>query len=109
MRVYMKWEAWDSLPQDIRQILDEMGPSGGDCWFAAMTGRVFDLTIPDATEYILKNGGEMVTIPAGELARWIKVLQPLREQKVNALEASGLPGKKFYKRILELVEKYGAS
>jgi TRAP-type transport system periplasmic protein len=106
MRIYMPWDAWNKLPRDIQEILEEMGPAGGNCWFAAMTGTVFDRTIPDSSEYILKNGGQMVTIPASELNRWMKVLQPLREQKVNALEAVGLPGKKFFKRILELIEQY---
>jgi TRAP-type transport system periplasmic protein len=109
MRTFMKWEAWNDLPEDIRRVLDEMGPSGGDSWYAAKNGEIFDRTIPEASEYILKNGGEIVTIPRQEMARWIEVLQPLREQKITALEAVGLPGRRFFQRILDLVQKYSVT
>ncbi|MBN1190841.1 MAG: hypothetical protein JXA46_13890 [Dehalococcoidales bacterium] len=105
MRIYMSWDAWNGLPADIREILEGMGPAGGDCWFASMAGEVFDRTIPDASDYIVKNGGEIVTIPSGELAGWIKALEPLREKKIQALEAAGLPGERFFRRMLELAER----
>jgi TRAP-type transport system periplasmic protein len=106
MRIYMQWEAWNSLPEDIRRILDGMGPGGGDCWTAGSIGAIFDRTIPEASAYIWENGGEIITIPSAEIALWRRLLQPLRERNIEALEVAGLPGRRFFNRLLELVEKY---
>jgi TRAP-type C4-dicarboxylate transport system substrate-binding protein len=108
MRTFMTWEAWVNLPDDIRMILDEMGPSGSECWYATENGEIFDRTIPEARRYIEQNGGEIITIPQVELSRWVALLQPLWQKKVNELEAGGLPGKKFFDRILELAYKYAS-
>jgi TRAP-type C4-dicarboxylate transport system substrate-binding protein len=106
MRTFMKWEAWNSLPSGIQKIIEDIGPNGGDCWYAIRNGAVFDQTIPESSAYINQNGGEIITLPKHELARWIDVLQPLREKNISALEALGLPGRKYFNRLLELVQKY---
>lgn len=105
MRIYMNWESWHSLPPDIRAIIDGLGPGGGDCWYAANNAIVFDNTVPRALEYIKQNG-EIINLAPDELARWVSVLQPVREAALDAVEDKGLPGRKFFNRMLELVEKY---
>lgn len=105
MRTYMKWDSWNSLPPDIRVIIDGIGPAGGDCWFAVQSGIDADSHLVEATEYI-KRYGELINITAEELERWRRLIQPNLDAAVDAVEARGLPGRKFFNRMLELVDEY---
>lgn len=106
MRTFMKWDTWNRLPPDIQKIIDKLGPTGRDCWFAVQNGFTFDNTLTKARKDIMESGGEIITLAPEELERWSKVAQPVRESAVNAVEGMGLPGRKFLKRMLELVEEY---
>jgi len=105
IRLYMKRDTWDSLPPDIRVIIDEMGPDGKDCWYAVQSGTDADNHLVEAMEYIRQNG-EMVKVAPGELDRWHQQIQPNLESVVNEVEAQGLPARKFFKRMNELVAEY---
>ena len=105
MRTFMRWSAWNSLPPDIQKIIEEIGPAGGDCWFAIQSGRDADDHLREAMEYLRENG-ELIKIPRGELQRWQQLIQPLRDSAISTVEAKGLPGGKFFNRMIELVEKY---
>ncbi len=105
MRTYMKWDTWNNLPADIRKIIDEIGPSGANCWFAVQSGRDADGTLREALDYI-KQKGELIKIAPKELKRWRQLIQPHRDSVVNSVEAGGLPGRKFFKRMIELVGEY---
>jgi hypothetical protein len=105
MRLSIKWETWNRLPSGVQKAVDELGPAGGDCWFATRCGPDFDAHLVAALEDI-KRHGELITLTRQELDRWIKVMQPAIETTLNAAEASGLPGKRFYARMLELVRLY---
>ena len=105
MRTFMRWSAWNSLPPDIQKIIEEIGPAGGDCWFAIQSGRDADDHLREAMEYLRENS-ELIKIPRGELQRWQQLIQPLRDSAISTVEAKGLPGGKFFNRMIELVEKY---
>ena len=105
MRTFMRWSAWNSLPPDIQKIIEEIGLAGGDCWFAIQSGRDADNHLQEALEYLRENS-ELIKIPRGELQRWQQLIQPLRDSAISTVEAKGLPGGKFFNRMLELVEKY---
>lgn len=105
MRTYMKWASWNSLPEDDRSIIDEIGPAGGDCWFAVQSGIDADSHFEEALENIRKKG-ELITLAPEELERWRKLIQPIRDAAVDEVEAKGLPAHKFFNRIHELAEEY---
>jgi TRAP-type C4-dicarboxylate transport system substrate-binding protein len=104
MRSYFKWDSWNKLPMDIQKIIDSLGPAGGDCWFAVQSGVDADRHLEEALDYFRRRG-EIIALAPAELARWQERLQPLRQSCLNALEARGLPAKKYFARMLELVEK----
>jgi len=106
IRFCMKWDSWNRLPSDIQEIIDELGPYGGDCWYASHMGREADGSAADAQKYIMDNGGEIIIPPSEELERWVKVIQPLRAAGIKVAEDNGEPGRKFFNRMLELVEEY---
>jgi len=106
IRFFMKWDSWNSLSSDIQRIIDELGPAGSDCWYASQTGSGADGSAAAAQRYITDNGGKIIVPPPEELERWVKVTQPLRKAAIQVAEDKGLPGKKFFNRMLELVEEY---
>ena len=104
MRTYFKWHSWNKLPPDIQKIIDSLGPAGSDCWFAVQSGLDADRHLQEALDYFHRQG-EIISISPAELTRWQSRLLPLRQSSLNALEARGLPAKKYFARMLELVEK----
>jgi len=105
MRTFMTWNAWNRLPSDIRKIIDNIGPSGGDCWFAVQSGLDAENHLREALEYLRQNG-ELIEVPSEELARWQQSIQPEIDSAVSLAEAKGLPGRAFLNRMIELVAEY---
>jgi TRAP-type C4-dicarboxylate transport system substrate-binding protein len=105
MRIYMKQDSWNSLPPNIQKIVEETGPAGADCWFAVHSGPDADNSLIEAMANI-KMKGELIRITAEELEKWRQLIQPKLESSLNELEARGLPGRKFFQRINELVTEY---
>lgn len=105
MRTFMRWDAWNSLPSDIQKIIEKIGPAGGDCWFAVQSGLDADNHLREALEYIRQNG-ELIKVPPEELTRWQQLIQPKLDSSLSAVEAKGLPGRKFFNRMIELIAKY---
>jgi hypothetical protein len=105
MRSYMKWDSWNRLPPDIRNIIDGLGPSGADCWFVKRSGVDSDRHMQQSLVYYHRYG-EVIRLNQREVERWQNILQPLREKNLKRLDEKGLPGSKFFRRMLELVEIY---
>jgi TRAP-type C4-dicarboxylate transport system substrate-binding protein len=105
MRIYMKWDTWNSLPPDIQQIIEEIGPAGSDCWYAVRNGIDFDIHLDEALDYI-KQKGELIEISPEELKQWRQLIQPHLDSAVNDVAAIGLPARKFFNRMIELVADY---
>ncbi len=105
LRIYLKWSSWHKIPLEIQKVIDSLGPEGSDCWFASQCGQDFDSHLTGALDYV-RQKGEIVTITGTELEKWRRIMQPARQIAVNALEEMGLPGRVFFKRLLELTEKY---
>ncbi len=104
MRIYMKWDIWNSLPPDIRDIIGGLGPSGADCWYAVQNGGDSDNHLKEALEYIRQNG-EIIEVREEEIRRWDKVIQAEVEAIIDGVENRGLPARRFYTRMLELVRE----
>jgi TRAP-type C4-dicarboxylate transport system substrate-binding protein len=105
MRIYMKPASWERLPADIQKTIEGIGPAGADCWYALENGRDSDTSFNKALENI-SSRGRLIKITEKEMERWRALARPEREAAVNAVEAAGLPGKRFFKRMNELVKEY---
>lgn len=105
MRTYMKWHSWSTLPSDLQQIIEGIGPSGGDCWFALQSGLDADKHMHEALEYI-KLKGELIELTQEELKRWRRLVQPHVDSAISEPEGHGLPARRFYERMIELIDKY---
>ncbi len=105
MRLYMKWDIWNKLPQNIRDIIDSVGPSGSVCWYAINSGLDADRHLNEALYYI-RQKGTLIEIDPEEAARWQILTQPVKENILSRAEARGLPARRFYARMIELVAEY---
>jgi TRAP-type transport system periplasmic protein len=105
MRIYMKWETWNRLPLDVRNIIDRLGPAGSDCWYAFNSGLDADKHLREALDYI-KQKGTLIEFDSEEAERLQRLIQPVTEKVLDAVEARGLPARQFYSRMIELVAGY---
>jgi TRAP-type C4-dicarboxylate transport system substrate-binding protein len=103
MRTYLKRESWNKLSPDIQATIDSLGPAGQDCWTATRSGLDSDRALTAAIDYF-KQKGEIIRLAPDEQSRWLKAMQPQRIAAVEWAESHGLPGRRFFARMLELVE-----
>jgi TRAP-type C4-dicarboxylate transport system substrate-binding protein len=105
MRIYMKWDSWNRLPPDIQETIDGIGPAGADCWYAVQSGIDADRHLHEALDYIKKKG-ELIVLSPEELGRWQQLIQPGMDTVIDDVAARGLPARRFFNRIKELVDEY---
>ncbi len=105
MRIYMKWDTWNGLPDNIQSVLNELGPAGSNCWYAVQNGNDSDTHLEEALEYF-RQKGEITSISLDELSRLEKIIQPMTESILNEYERNDLPARRFIHRMKELVDTY---
>jgi TRAP-type transport system periplasmic protein len=101
MRLYMKWDTWNRLPLEIRNIIDSIGPAGPDCWYATNSGMDADKHLQAALDYI-RLKGTLFEVAAEEAERWQSLIEPVTDNIIDDVEARGLPARRFYSRMIEL-------
>ncbi len=105
MRIYMKWDTWNRLPDGIRDVIDELGPSGSNCWYAVQNGNGSDTHLQEALEYF-RQKGFITSLTPDELARWERIIQPVLNSILDEYEERGLPARSLITRMEELIDKY---
>jgi TRAP-type C4-dicarboxylate transport system substrate-binding protein len=100
MRTSMKWASWDRLPKDYQDIIDGLGPSGADCWFARESGRDADAHLDQALAEF-----EVTTFTPGQVEEFRRTIEPEVDKVLEAAEAQGRPARRFYARMVELASR----
>ena len=98
----MNQKKYDSLPPDLRKVIDDLSGSFG----AEYTGRVWDQNELVGIEAIKKAGGIIYTLPPEERQRWAAKLKPIEEEWLKSMEAKGLPGRQLLNDLREAVKRY---
>jgi TRAP-type C4-dicarboxylate transport system substrate-binding protein len=103
--LFMNWNSWKKMPADIQKVmLVDYGVDGP--WFAKWNGEQYSKLVQVGKKIAKESGGEIYTLPAGELERWKQKVVSVREKGIQGLESKGLPGRKYINRIFELVKEY---
>jgi TRAP-type C4-dicarboxylate transport system substrate-binding protein len=100
--VVMNKEKWDSLPADVKKVIDDMRKE-----WALWTGNYVDNHVLEALKWSKeKYNLQMFELPAAEKAEIPKLLKPLIDKYVERATAAGLPGEQIIKDVYALKEKY---
>jgi TRAP-type C4-dicarboxylate transport system substrate-binding protein len=99
--VVMNQGTWNKLPPDIQKVFNELT---GD-WAVEFTGKAWDKFDKDAEMEVKAKGMEFISLSPQELARWRKLLAPLKEEYVAELESKKLPGRKVIDALVKMGEK----
>jgi len=99
---FMNLKKYESLPPDLRKVIDELSGS----WGAEFNGKVWDANELVGIEAIKKAGGTIYTLPTEERQRWANKLKPVEEEWLKSMEAKNLPGRQLLNDLREAIKKY---
>lgn len=95
--VIMNQKKWDSLPEDVKKVFEELT---GD-FAAEFTGRMRDKEEVEAGKQARQKGVEFFTPAAAELEKIRNLVEPVKEAYASELDAKGLPGKKVLQELMK--------
>jgi len=100
--VVMNKEKWESLPSDIKKVIDDMRKE-----WALWTGKYVDNHVTESIKWSKeKYNLQIFELPAAEKAEIPKLLKPLIDSYVKRVTDAGLPGDQIIKDAYALKEKY---
>ena len=102
MFVVMNLKKWNSLPADVRKVMEEVSAQWID-----VHGKAWDQLDQEGREYTLGLGNKIVPLSAEENARWKKAVRPIIDDYIKEVSAKGLPAEKAVKEVEGLIQKYG--
>jgi TRAP-type C4-dicarboxylate transport system substrate-binding protein len=99
----MNKKMYESMPEDIRKIIDDMGPK-----YSAVAGRSFDKDAEDGLNLLKGAGGVIHEFPAKDLDEIGNRLAPLWKKWIDEQEAKGRPGKKIVADYYNILKSMGS-
>ena len=99
--VAMNIEVWNSLPKDIKKIIDEVSEE-----YAYLVPKAWDDIDDEAWAYAQGLGMQLNPWSDAEVAKVHALLEPLVDEWVTSTEAEGIPAKKYLDDVLEIRSKY---
>jgi TRAP-type C4-dicarboxylate transport system substrate-binding protein len=104
--VGMNWDSYNKLPEDIRQIIDEMAQSDEYMMAAADGTQGLNETSRDC---FISKGGQVTEWSAAALEQMGKNMAPVWEKWISDNEAKGLPARELVDAFYRALEKLGVS
>lgn len=102
MFVVMNLQKWNSLPADVRKVMDEVSAQ----WIE-LHGKSWDQIDQEGREYTLSLGNKIVSLSADENGRWKKAVRPIIDNYIKEVSAKGLPADKALTEVESLIRQYG--
>jgi TRAP-type C4-dicarboxylate transport system substrate-binding protein len=100
--VVMNREKWNSLPADVKKVLDDMRREQ-----ALWTGTYVDAHVTEALDWSRKNYNHQVfTLPAADAEAVKAQLKPMVDEYVKRVAALGLPAEQIVADALALKKKH---
>lgn len=100
--VVMNKDKWNSLPADVKKVLDDLRREQAD-W----TGKYVDDHVAEALTWSKqKYNHQVIQLPAAEKAEIPKLLKPMIDDYIKRVSGQGLPGDQIVKDVLLLKAKY---
>ena len=99
MMVVMNQKKWDSLPDNIKKIIDDTT----GMTMSEEAGRIYDDTNEPMKNLCLKKGMEVITLDPAEKKKLEELTIPLRNEWIEEMNAKGLPGKAVLDAALQYI------
>lgn len=96
----MNKNKWDSLPDDVKKVIDELNSE-----MTEFTGDYLDNHVKDALKWS-EDEYDLKTVKLKDEEKWDEVLKEIQLEEVKKAEKAGLPGQQFQDRLNELIQKY---
>ncbi len=90
MFVVMNKDKWESLPEDLRQIMTDVSNEWID-----VQGKAWDQADAEGDAFVRELNKEFITLTAEEKQRFVDAVQPVLTDYVESTEKNGLPGESF--------------
>ncbi len=104
MMFVMNKKKYDSLPADLKKVIDNNSGREESAWFTAQL-KLGDEAGRQAT---IKHGNKVSQIPAAEMAKWQVAAKPVTEDWIKEISGKGLNGKQLHDDAVALINKYSA-
>jgi TRAP-type C4-dicarboxylate transport system substrate-binding protein len=101
MMVVMNKRKYDSLPDDIKKVIDETT----GIVMSREAGRVYDTMRPIYKEHCLEKGMQTIQLSLEDTKKLEALTMPLREEWVKEMDERGLPGKAVLESAIEFINE----
>ncbi|OPY70336.1 MAG: Monocarboxylate 2-oxoacid-binding periplasmic protein precursor [Syntrophorhabdaceae bacterium PtaU1.Bin034] len=78
---------WNSLPADVKQVIDETAKKYIEPW-----GIGYNKVDLDGLEFFKQQGGQVIPIPDAEIKRWLTAVEPVIAKYKQDMIAKGFKG-----------------
>jgi TRAP-type C4-dicarboxylate transport system substrate-binding protein len=100
--VVMNQKKWDSLPADVKKVIDDLGKDQ-----ALWTGKYVDNHVKEAMAWSKETYNVKVyKLSPKEVSKWYSVLKPMTDTYLKDVGAKGLPAKAILNDVMKLKKKY---
>jgi len=100
--VVMNMDKWNSLPQDVKKVFEELGTQQ-----AAWTGVYMDNHIKKAMAWSKrKQGVKVIRLKKAEKKRWEELLEPITGKWIASAKKKGLPADNIVEDIKNFTAMY---
>jgi TRAP-type C4-dicarboxylate transport system substrate-binding protein len=104
MMFVMNKKKYDSLPADLKKVIDNNSGREESAWFTSQL-KLGDDAGRQAT---IKHGNNVYQIPADEMAKWQAAAKPVAEGWITDISSKGFNGKALHDEAVALINKYSA-
>ena len=103
LQIIMNVDKYNSLPSDVRKVIDEISPPYGlamGAMFESSAAEVLALLRADYPEITIYE------LPAAERAKWAEAVRPLWGEWIASVDALGYPGQELLDAFISACNKY---
>lgn len=102
--VVMNMDKWNAMPEDVKKVMDELGPEQ-----ALWTGEYMDNHVTESMTWSKQNHNvEIISLSKEEKAAWDALLQPMTDKWIQDAKAQGFPAEAIVEDIKAFAVKYSA-
>ncbi len=103
MYVVMNKGKWDSLPDDIKQVFEQVSMK-----WVEKHGVAWDKADIEGRAFVESLDKKFIELSSEEQARWVEAVKPVIDDYIKVTTEKGLPGQEFVNDIKEMIISSGS-